>query len=168
MGGDFVPNEHGVDLRASKRADYLAKFSFELVDPGSKRGRGANRTPLQIAMSAASGRCAADEALWLAYCAGMRGAKMLTWSSGLRAAVELDTDKSDEEVVEGEEQQEAELVAVMSAAAWDTSRGRRGLACAILEAAELATGPAQGHAAIQDLIRARGRPAPGPPWESAA
>jgi len=168
LGSEAVPNEHGVDLRASKRADYLAKFSFELVDPGGKRGRGSNRTPLQIAMSAASGRCADDEALWAAYCAGMRGAKMLTWSAGLRAAVELDAEKSDEEVVEGEEQQEAELVAVMSGAAWDASRGRRGLACAILEAAELATGPAQCYTAIQDLIRARGRPAPGATWESAA
>jgi hypothetical protein len=168
LGGDFVPNDHGVDLRASKRADYLAKFSFELVDPGSKRGRGANRTPLQIAMSAASGRCPEDEALWAAYCAGMRGAKMLTWSNGLRAAAELDVEKSDEEVVEGEEQKEAEVVAVMSGAAWDAARGRRGLPCAILETAELATGAAEGYAAIQYLIRARGRPAPGAPWESAA
>jgi len=168
LGSDFVPNEHGVDLRASKRADYLAKFSFELVDPGSKRGRGPNRTPLQIATSAASGRCPEDEALWAAYCAGMRGAKMLTWSNGLRAAVELDVEKSDEEVVEGEEQKEAEVVAVMSGAAWDAARARRGLPCAILETAELATGAAEGYLAIQDLIRARGRPAPGAPWASAA
>lgn len=156
LGSDFVPNEHGVDLRYTKRADYLAKFSFELVDPGSKRGRGTNRTPLQIAQSVASGNSADDEQLWVAYCAGMRGAKMLTWSKGLRAAVDLDVEKSDEELVAGEEQQEAEVVAVLTGSAWDSVRGRRGIPCAILEAAELAAGPAAGYAAIERLIRSRG------------
>jgi hypothetical protein len=53
IGPDFTPNDRGVDLRESKRADYLAKFSLELVDPGTKRGRGKNRTPWQIAVAAA-------------------------------------------------------------------------------------------------------------------
>lgn len=158
LGSEFVPNEHGVDLRASKRADYLAKFSLELVDPGTKRGRAGNRTPIQIAVSAATGKCPDDEALWVAYCAGMRGAKMLTWSEGLRAAVELDVEKHDEEIVEGEEQKEAEIVAVISGPAWDGARGRRGIPCAILEAAELATGQAEGFEAIENLIRVRGKP----------
>jgi len=158
LGSEFVPNEHGVDLRASKRADYLAKFSLELVDPGTKRGRAGNRTPIQIAVSAATGKCPDDEALWVAYCAGMRGAKMLTWSEGLRAAVELDVEKHDEEIVEGEEQKEAEIVAVISGPAWDSARGRRGIPCAILEAAELATGQSEGFKAIENLIRVRGKP----------
>lgn len=166
LGSAFVPNEHGADLRESKRADYLAKFSFELVDPGTKRGRGKNRTPLQIATSAATGRSPDDEALWVTYCSGMRGAKMLTWSDGLRAAVELDAEKSDEEVVDGEEQKEAEIVAVISGSAWDGARDRRGLPCAILEATELAPGQAEGYAAIQDLIRVRGKPLPRVPWGS--
>ncbi|HKO46068.1 MAG TPA: protein rep, partial [Polyangiaceae bacterium] len=95
LGSAFAPNDHGVDLRESKCADYLARFSFELVDPGTKRGRGENRTPIQIAASAAEGRHSDDEALWVAYCEAMRGAKMLTWSKGLRAAVELDVEKDD-------------------------------------------------------------------------
>ena len=158
LGGEYVPNEHGVDLRASRRADYLAKFSFELVDPGSKKGRGKNRTPLQIASSAASGTSTDDEVLWVAYCAGMRGAKMLTWSKGLRTAVDLDLEQSDDEIVEGEEREEAEIVAVISGPAWDSVRGRRSLPCAILETAELVPNQAEGHSAIQNLIRARGRP----------
>jgi len=167
LGIASVPNDHGVDLRESKRADYLAKFSFELVDPGTKRGRGKNRTPFQIATSAATGRSADDETLWATYCSGMRGAKMLTWSQGLRAAVELDVEKGDDEVVEGEEQQDAEIIAVISSAAWDGARDRRGLPCAILEAAELAIGQAEGYAAIQGLIRVRGMPAPCAPRERA-
>jgi len=167
LGSAFVPNEHGVDLREAKRADYLAKFSLELVDPGTKRGRGKNRTPLQIATSAATRQSPDDEALWVAYCHGMRGAKMLTWSHGLRAAVGLDPEKTDDEVVDGEEQQEAEIVAVISGSAWDGARDRRGLPCAILEAAELAPGQAAGYAAIQDLIRVRGKPLPRVRRESA-
>jgi hypothetical protein len=160
LGADFVPNQHGVDLRASKKADYLAKFSFELVDPGTKRGRGKNRTPFQIAASAASGKSVADEALWVTYCNGMRGAKMLTWSRGLRAAVGLDQEKADQEVVENDEQEDAESVAVIPGSIWDGLRDRRGVPCAILEAAELAVTQTQGYEAIEALIqgRARGRP----------
>jgi len=151
LGADFVPNEHGVDLRESKRADYLAKFSLELTDPGTKRARGKNRTPLQIAAAAATGRRQADETLWVTYCSGMRGAKMLTWSRGLREAVDLDLEEADEEIVASEEQQPAEQVAIITAGAWDAVRYRRGMACAILEAAELA-GRGEAAETIQSLI----------------
>jgi hypothetical protein len=152
LGSDFVPNEHGVDLRESKRADYLAKFSFELTDPGTKRGRGKNRTPLQIAESAATGKHEADGLLWRAYCEGMRGAKMLTWSRGLREEVGLDEELPDSELAETEEEQPAEPIATITSGAWLSVRGRRGLACAILEAAEMAASQTDGAKAIQALI----------------
>jgi hypothetical protein len=152
LGAEFVPNEHGVDLRESRRADYLTKFSFELTDPGTKRGRGQNRTPLQIAVAAASGKCAADAALWVAYCAGMRGAKMLTWSRGLREAVALDEEQTDAAVVDAEETADAEPIATLTGRAWLSVRGRRGLACAILEVAELAATRADAAARIQALV----------------
>ena len=158
LGAAFVPNEHGVDLRESKRADYLAKFSLELTDPGTKRARGKNRTPLQIAASAATGKHSGDETLWIAYCSGMRGAKMLTWSKGLREAVDLDTEQTDQEVVDGEEQQPTESVAVIASWAWDALRHQRGMPCAILEAAELAASQTDGFEAIQELIRVRSGP----------
>jgi hypothetical protein len=151
LGANFVPNEHGVDLRESKRADYLAKFSLELTDPGTKRARGKNRTPLQIAAAAATGRRRADEALWVTYCSGMRGAKMLTWSRGLREAVDLDLEETDQEIVAGEEQEQAEPVAIITAGAWDAVRYRPGMACAILEAAELG-GVGDAAQTIQSLI----------------
>jgi hypothetical protein len=157
LGADFVPNEHGVDLRESRRADYLAKFSFELSDPGTKKARGRNRAPLQIAASAASGKSEADAALWVSYCEGMRRAKMLTWSPGLREFVGLDVERTDQEVVEAEETQAAEPVAIITSGAWDVVRNKRGAACAILEAAELAPNPTEGHKAIQALIRRAGR-----------
>jgi hypothetical protein len=153
LGSEFVPNEHGVDLRGVWRPEYLAKLSFELTDPGTKRGRRKGRTPFQIATSAASGNCPADESLWVAYCEGMRGAKMLTWSRGLREFVGLDAERNDGEIVDGEEQAEAETVAVIAGGTWDSVRNQRGLPCAILEAAELAAGAHAGFEAIQNLVR---------------
>lgn len=153
LGREFVPNEHGVDLRKAVRADYLAKFGCELTDPGTKRGRRGNRTPFQIATSAASGNSLADEELWIAYCKAMRGAKMLTWSDGFRTFLGFD-EKTDQEVVDGEEQA-SEIVAVIPGAVWDRVRDRRGLTCAILEAAELAAGEPEGFVAIERLIQRR-------------
>jgi hypothetical protein len=158
IGPDFTPNDRGVDLRESKRADYLAKFSLELVDPGTKRGRGKNRTPWQIAVSAAKDNDSDDAALWVAYCEGMRGAKMLTWSKDLRAAVDLDSEKTDDEVIAGEEQQEAEVLVVIDRRAWDSGRDLPGLPCAILEAAERAGNGVEACAAIETLLSARGLP----------
>lgn len=162
LGRDFVPNDHGVDLRESKRADYLAKFSFELTDPGTKRARGQNRTPLQIAESAATGKRDADALLWRAYCKGMRGAKMLTWSRGLREAVALDEEDPDLEIVRAEENQPAEPIAIISSSAWNSVRYRRGVACAILEAAEVAPSLTDAAKAIQALIWGA-TPSRGPP-----
>jgi len=162
LGDEFTPNSHGPDLRASKRSDYLVKSTWELLDPGSKRGRRGNRTPLQIAHSAALNKRPNDVALWVAYCDGMRGAKMLTWSRGLREAVGLDGSKTDRELLEAEDEQEAEDVATVDGRAWDRVRDRAGLACAILEVAELTPGRPEAFQAIEDLIRSRGSPVPPP------
>ncbi len=150
LGGAFVPNEHGVDIRSAKRADYLAKFSFELTDPGTKKARGKNRTPLQIAASAASGN---DEALWRSYCEGMRGAKMLTWSRGLREFVGLGAERENEELVIAEEAEPAEPVAIITSAAWDAIRHRRGVACTLLEVAELTPKQSQAAEEIEAVVR---------------
>ena len=162
LGDGFTPNDHGVDLRASRRSDYLIKSVWELVDPGSKRGRVQNRTPLQIAADVVKLGEPADVALWKSFCSGMRGAKMLTWSRGMRAALGIGTEKPDEVLVEGEEQAEAETVAVIDGCAWDRVRDRRGLACAILEAAELAPSAAACFEALRQLMRGPERSRCGP------
>jgi hypothetical protein len=80
---------------------------------------------------------------------------MLNWSKGLRSKLALGDEKSDQELVDGEEQPEP--VAVIPSHVWDGVRGRRGIPCALLEAAELAAGPREGHEAIQALIHGRRR-----------
>jgi len=163
LGANYVPNEHGVDLRKVNRADYLAKMSLELLDPGTKRGRGKNRTPLQIAISAASGKSPADEALWRTYCDGMRGAKMLTWSAGLREDVGRGDAKSDEALADEGEEQEAEGVAIIPGHVWDSVRYRPGLPCAILDVAELVSNRGEAAEAVQALIWADVPPSKCPP-----
>jgi hypothetical protein len=158
LGAEFVPNEHGVDLREAKRSDYLAKFSLELTDPGTKKGRGKNRTPLQIAVSAASRKSDADARLWVSYCEGMRGAKMLTWSRGLRDFVGLGAERADKEALDAEEAQLAEPVAILTSGAWDAVRHKRGLACSILESAELVPNPTEAAKEIAVLVRREQRP----------
>lgn len=158
LGASHVPNEHGVDLRKVNRADYLAKLGLELLDPGTKRARGKNRTPLQIAVGAASGKSPADEALWRTYCDAMRGAKMLTWSRGLRKAAGLEDEKSDEEIANEGDALEAEEIAVLAGHVWDGVRYRPGLPCAILDAAELAPNRSDAAEAVQALIWANDFP----------
>jgi hypothetical protein len=96
LGPDHEPDDvHGVDVRPCHRADYIAKLGLEVTDPGlAKRGRNG-RTPWQIASDLASyegdgaqtiARRERDAALWLAYVAGTRARKMLTWSRGLKRA----------------------------------------------------------------------------------
>jgi hypothetical protein len=78
---------------------------------------------------------------------------MLTWSRGLKAMVDLEDEKTDQEIVDGEKQQDSETVAVIPSDVWDGIRDDRDIACAMLEAAELALGPREGFEAIQALIR---------------
>jgi hypothetical protein len=164
LGREFVPNEHGVDLRKCKKADYLAKLSFELSDPGTKKGRGKNRTPLQIAASAASGKCEADDALWMKYCEGMRGAKMLTWSRGLREFVGLDQECTDEAAADTEEGEPSETVTVIAGEAWDAARHKPGVACAILDTAELVPNPTEAADAIGALVHRAAAQGTGQHW----
>ena len=164
LGKEFVPNSHGVDLRLSKRADYLVKSGWELLDPGAKRGRGRNRTPLQIATAAALNKRPEDQALWTTYCDDMRGAKMLTWSTGSRKELGLGEERSDQEIVGVEEEQsEAEPVAIIDGATWDRVRHRPGLACTILEVVERAAGATAGFEGVQELLRDRKRSGADPP-----
>jgi hypothetical protein len=107
---------------------------------------------LQIAISAASGKSPSDEALWRTYCDGMRGAKMLTWSNGLRDDVGLGDEKADEVLADEGEEQEAEGVATIPAHVWDSVRHRPGLPCAILDVAELVSNSSEAAEAVQALI----------------
>jgi hypothetical protein len=137
LGQGVAPSiEHGCDLRPCRRSDYLAKLSLELTAPRGKEARHGNRSPLQIALDFLATGDEADLELWQAYTAGMRGARMLTWSRGVRAAAGLtEEEKTDEEIVEGENGDET-VVAVIAGTDWDDVRDRPNAKLALLSAAE--------------------------------
>ena len=75
------------------KANYLQKLGLELSPPGCKEGRAANRSPLQLLTSAVyDGDALALEA-YAHYCTGMKGAHMLTWSSGQYRRLSLAPDR---------------------------------------------------------------------------
>lgn len=129
---------HGCDLRPAHVAGYLSKIALELTAAPSKVARaGGHRTPMQIALDFLETGDADDLELWQAYCRGMKGAKFTEWSRGrmdLRAAAGLGAERSDEEIVAGDEGEEY-TAAEISGAVWDGSRGWR-WEVAVLEAAE--------------------------------
>jgi hypothetical protein len=96
LGEAHAPNAHGSDLRACSDATYLAKLGLELNDAGAtKVGKG--KSPWQLAHDVAGGAGAAVD-LWREYQAAMFGARMLTWSHGLRRAAGLVDDVTDDEL----------------------------------------------------------------------
>jgi hypothetical protein len=155
LGADHAPDsEHGVNLTPTKRGDYAFKIALELVEPGTKRARTGNRTPWQIAADFEAFGRESDAALWTNYCAGMRGAQMQHWSRGLRDAVALGAEATEQEIVNGEHMPGEEIVAVLepSACALLIARGAAAF-LAVLEAAEMSATAADCDRAIRQIVR---------------
>jgi hypothetical protein len=67
----------------------------------------------------------------------MKGVRQLTWSRGLRAAAELTDERTDQEIVDGIDDEAAELhVASIPADVWDEIAAAPGALYAIKRAAE--------------------------------
>jgi len=133
VGRANIPNdERAAVITTLHDANYLTKLGLELTAP-TKAGRGSeNRTPLQLLADACDGDGASVD-LWRCYTEGMYGAKMLTWSKGLKAAAGVG-DKTDAELVEGELGAET-IVCELDGAVWDANRDRPGFKVGLLQAA---------------------------------
>lgn len=136
LGDEHRPDyAHGCDLRPCHSADYIAKLGLELTAPGrSKRAKGQNRTPMEIAYDFATEGRGRDSALWTDFCESMYGAKMLTWSKDLRKRLGMPAELSDEEL--SEEAETHEILALIAGRDWDRLRDTPGVRTALLEAAE--------------------------------
>ena len=74
-----------LDQAQEKIAEYVAKSAgHELAAAGTKRGRGQNRTPLEILVDLGELGQEADRRLWLEHERAMKGKRVLRWSPGLR------------------------------------------------------------------------------------
>jgi hypothetical protein len=155
IGAEHAPNnDRGVDLRPTKRGDYAFKMGLELADPGSKHARAGHRTPWQIAADYAAYGRDPDAALWRNYCAGMRGAQMQHWSRGLREAVALGAETTEQEIVNGNQMLGDEVVAVLQPSACAVLAARGAIAfLAVLEVTETSLTAADCDRAIRQIVR---------------
>lgn len=112
--------EHGVTIVQSHRDDYVAKMGLgdELTRGNSKVGRSGSRTPLQVLSDLAETGEAEDAALYEEWCVAMHGARQLTWSRGLRERYAEVPDKSDQQIVDGDSEQDEVVVGVISSIVW--------------------------------------------------
>lgn len=139
LGAQHAPDrDHGVDLRPLRCCpDYIAKLGLEIADPGTKLAKHGNRTPLEIAHAyATTKKRPEDGTLWQTYCAGMRGARMLTWTHGLRSHYGLDEALEDHEIVDDAESRGHSLVGVIPGSVWNALRVLPRARVTVLEAAE--------------------------------
>lgn len=135
LGAEHRPNDRrGTDLRRTKKDDYLAKLGLEIVGTAAKRGRQGSRSALEVAADYTHAPNERDAGIWRSYADGMRGARMLTWSKGLRAAAGLGVERTDEEIVNDTE---AGTVAwTIAPASWKVIIGVKNGPLRLLEALE--------------------------------
>jgi hypothetical protein len=87
--------EHGVRVQPLRKADYLAKMGLaaETANAWTKAGRVGHRTPFQILRDVTLGTDddarRADLKLWRQWARGIKGARQLIYSRGLRAKYAL-------------------------------------------------------------------------------
>lgn len=158
LGAEHVPNDRrGCDLRRSMKSDYLAKLGLEVAGSEAKDGRNGNRSPLEIAEHFAATGDHDSALLWRRYAEDMAGARMLTWSKGLRARVGLNAERSDEEIANDDA--EVTTLAIMPGPVWDELSRIPGAPLRVLETCERL-----GEIAAQNLVNQllAGR---APPWE---
>lgn len=107
--------EHGADMRASHRTDYLSKLGLEVASILTKQGKRGSRSPWQIANAVQRGDAVARR-LWIDYTESMHGARQLTWSRHARRALGLCGRDTDEEAAE---EPPSMLLASVPAEVWD-------------------------------------------------
>lgn len=135
LGDEHAPSaERGCDFRPCHNGAYISKMGLELVLSETKVGKHGNRGMWDVAQSFADTGDLSDLAIWRTYADTMYGQRQLVWSKGSKAAFGIG-EKSDEEIVHGEDAAE-ELVIAMDAATWRRVVAVPGMDAALLNAAE--------------------------------
>ena len=125
---------HGCKLTRAP-GDYLARLGLEISAPGTKQARTGHATPFDLGAHAVGGDTRA-RALWMSFADAMLGARQLTWSRGLRQVAGLVEDDSDDAAVELDLER-AGLLVEIDGRVWDAAaKALRGVALAVLVAAE--------------------------------
>jgi hypothetical protein len=117
-------------------AQYVTKIgaALEVTQGAAKTGRRAGqRTPFAVLADFLAHGDADDLTVWRDWEAGMKGARQLTWTRGLKARFQVD-EATDEEVAT--EEVGGALVVSLTADEWRVVCRSSSSSCAVLEAAE--------------------------------
>jgi hypothetical protein len=135
--------EHGCALTGcDEDGAYLQKLGLEVVGTGDKRAASGNRSPWEILADLdVAHPSESDGALWLEWVHGMRGARQLTWSRGLKACAGIE-ERTEAQCLEAEERGPGRIVCELSAEEWDAIRDIPDLPARVLAAAETGGAPA--------------------------
>lgn len=109
--GDYFAKQAAATARDTPEA-----MAWEMTNPNGK-GRGESFTPGEVLTLAAGGDDTC-QALWAEYETAMKGQRTLTWSRGLRELLELDPERSDEEIAEDEAGDVEHTVLSITARSW--------------------------------------------------
>jgi len=104
--------------------DAAESMAWELSNPNGK-GSGDSFTPAEL-LELAVGGDPEMARLWGEYERGMTGRRTIAWSKGLRDAVGLDDEKSDQDIADEELSTEEDTVISMTARSWMRLSGTAG------------------------------------------
>ena len=134
-------DQHSVDVRGNCSAsDYLAKYDDakhwgidrEMAKASTKKGRASGLHPFRLLAAAADGDLRSGQ-LFVEYVQGMRGARQLYWSKGLKDLVGID-DLTDEKIA-GRTDDDAVILGRLSVPQWNAVLAA-GARARLLDAAE--------------------------------
>ncbi len=134
LGDSASPTlENGIVLTRARDAGYLSKLGLEVAGGVDKSTGKGHHTVFQLAELGAVGGDAAALRAFKEYCTAFRGARMLTWSGGARAALGLG---EPEYQFPEDAPQAREVLAVLTRDFWVRVRSNPARLCSILAAAE--------------------------------
>jgi Replication protein len=160
-------------------AGYLAKGTYEAVAPAAaggdeqarraarelagasgKRGRGGNRSTMQLLADLVAFGLADDFARWREWEAASTGRRAITWSRGARRALLAGRDERSDEEIAADTDGAGEVVALLPLATWARIRATPGLAPRLLEHAEVYDTAEDTFDLLCRWLTKRGLPAP--------
>ena len=171
-GGGMPTALRGIDVRPADEdgtvvAQYLSKIQetapetsrqaigHELARGDMKSGRGRHgRMPFELL----DGATKRDAALWIEYVEATKGRRAITWSKGLRDRLDLDEERTDEQVIQDAEQEN--LRVLIPAASYDRAKNRPAVLAHWLDLAEAKSYRQLANITDGHLIKKKPRPAP--------
>lgn len=111
--------------------------AHELTKASSKRGRAAGRSPWDLLREVLADDSEASGRLFAEYAGAFKGKRQLTWTPGLRAALGLVVELTDEELAAAPSEDDCQALMTFDVTTWRRIV-RADAQCAILDAAGLA------------------------------